>query len=233
MGNQARPSISIIIPTLDEELSIGFLIKQIQQVMKEPEDTEIIVVDGGSIDRTAEIARNFGAKVEVVPRGHGLGSAMRLGAESARGSILVFIGGDLAYNPFEIPGLAEPILAGSADLVLGSRFMKGSVTHAGAVAVTGRLAATFLSYLALILFRRKITDLTTSLLAIRREALTSTEIIEQQQPFTQLILLGLQRRLRIREIPVTYGARPSKARPVHKLWQSFLSLFKARLGVAP
>ncbi len=114
-----RPRIAAIIPVLDEEGAIGAVVAAI------PRDwvDEIIVVDGGSRDRTVAVASAAGARV-IVESDRGYGRACATGAAAAvegRAEILVFLDGDGSDRPEEIPRLVQPILDGKFDFVIGSR----------------------------------------------------------------------------------------------------------------
>ncbi|MGC9010609.1 MAG: glycosyltransferase family 2 protein [Candidatus Micrarchaeia archaeon] len=119
--------ISIVIPTLNEEGNIGTVIKEVK---KELEDYgykyEIIVVDGHSTDKTAEIAKSLGAK--VLYDSIGKGSALRRGMEKARGDIIVSMDADLSNKPNELRLLISGIEIGY-DICMGSRFITGGGTE--------------------------------------------------------------------------------------------------------
>src|SRR5215470_5146245 len=110
--------VSAIIPCLDEETAIG----QVVTAVLAHDVSEVIVVDGGSRDRTVERAGAAGARVIIEPR-RGYGRAIQAGIAAVRkdAEILVFLDGD-GSDPVEfIPGLVSPIIAGQAVFVLGSR----------------------------------------------------------------------------------------------------------------
>jgi len=90
---------------------------------------EVIVVDDGSNDKTAEVARAAGARVISHNKNLGKGAAMKTAAESAECDILVFIDGDAQHKPEEIPLLLKPIVQGNADFVVGSRYLIDSKTY--------------------------------------------------------------------------------------------------------
>ena len=117
--------ISVVIPTKNEEKSIGICIQKIQKVFNEHHiDGEIIVADN-STDNTPEIAKSLGAKV-IIPDELGYGNAYRFGFEHASGDYIVMGDGDNTYDFTAIPRLLELLKRGEADLVLGSRF-KGEI----------------------------------------------------------------------------------------------------------
>src|SRR5262249_42790307 len=113
-----HPLVSAIIPCLDEEAAIGHVVSAVlaQNV------SEVVVVDGGSRDRTTERAEAAGGRVVVEPR-RGYGRAIQAGIAAVRddADVLVFLDGD-GSDPAEfIPDLVSPIVAGQAVFVLGSR----------------------------------------------------------------------------------------------------------------
>ncbi len=105
--------VSVVIPAYNEESTIGYVLENI------PAEFEKIVVDDGSTDHTAKIARKYGAIIISHGKRFGQGFAWRTGATAANGDVLVFIDGNGRYNPRQIPNLLEKIF--EADMVLGSR----------------------------------------------------------------------------------------------------------------
>ena len=110
------PRIVVIIPALDEEQAIGEVVRGLPQVV-----AEVIVVDNGSRDRTAEVARSAGARVVLESR-RGYGQACLAGIAAAGGAdVVVFVDGDRSDEPGQLTDVVAPILEGRADLVIGSR----------------------------------------------------------------------------------------------------------------
>jgi glycosyltransferase involved in cell wall biosynthesis len=89
---------------------------------------EVMVIDDGSTDKTAEIARAAGATVIRHDKNRGKGAAMKTAGSQAECEIIVFIDGDGQHNPGDIPKLVAPIMEGKADYVIGSRYLSGSKT---------------------------------------------------------------------------------------------------------
>lgn len=124
-------SISIVIPTLNEAENIAPLVDQIVAAM--PGLREIVFVDDRSSDGTPERIRSIAvtAPLRLVERENptlGLSGAVIAGARAAEGGILVVMDADLSHPPEEIANLVQPILAGQADMVIGSRYVPGGTT---------------------------------------------------------------------------------------------------------
>jgi len=114
--------IAAVIPAYNEGLVIGSVVLQARQ-----HADHVIVVDDGSADRTADIARLAGADVIEMPENGGKAKAMMAGFAWARAlsyEAVVMLDGDGQHNPAQIPAVAAPVLAGEADLVIGSRFLE-------------------------------------------------------------------------------------------------------------
>jgi glycosyltransferase involved in cell wall biosynthesis len=159
------PVVSAIIPCLDEETAIG----QVVAAVLKQNVSEVIVVDGGSRDRTAERAGAAGARVIVEPR-RGYGRAIQAGIAAVRddADILLFLDGDGSDPAERIPDLLEPIVAGQAVFVLGSR-VRGS-REPGILAPQQLLAAYVGGLLLRLVYRARFTDLS-PFRAIRRDVL--------------------------------------------------------------
>jgi len=112
-----RPRVVAVVPALDEEAAIARLLSEF------PRDVvaEVIVVDNGSRDATAAVARRGGARVVAEPR-RGYGRACLAGLRAARDAdVVVYLDGDYSDDPAQIPRLLAPLLRGEADLVVGTR----------------------------------------------------------------------------------------------------------------
>jgi len=122
--------IDVIIPTLNEEETIGQLIHDIRNQSFTME-ISILVIDGGSTDQTKTICKKENVKF-ILQRGKGKGGAMREAVEISDADIIVFIDGDGTYSINDLGKLLEPILNNEADMVMGSRVLgdreKGSIT---------------------------------------------------------------------------------------------------------
>lgn len=121
--NKIPQHITVILPAYEEEVSIGSIV-----LLTRLYTDKVIVVDDGSSDRTAEIARKAGAVVIVHEENLGKGGALRTGFAAAvkmGADIIVTMDSDAQHNPADIPRLVAPIIEGEADMVNGSRYING------------------------------------------------------------------------------------------------------------
>ncbi len=117
----ARTKAVAVIPCLNTQKSIADIVSRARKYVD-----EVIVVDDGSIDKTAEVAKAAGALIINRRKNYGKGAAMKTAIENTDADIVVFIDGDGQHDPEYIPALLEPIIQGKADFVIGSRYLKGS-----------------------------------------------------------------------------------------------------------
>ena len=152
--------LSIIIPAKNESAAIG---KVVEKVLARCEDAEVLVVDDGSDDDTASVAREAGATVVSHPESMGNGAAVKAGARAASGEVLVFLDGDGQHDPDDIPRLLEKLDEGYA-MAVGAR--SSAKSHANAA----RLAANGLyNRIASAVTGHRIPDLTSGFRAVRAE----------------------------------------------------------------
>src|SRR5205823_6714935 len=114
----AAMNISVIIPALNEEDAIAGVVRE---CLMTGTPTEVIVVDNGSNERTADRAREAGARVVTAPRGYGRACAAGVSAVSPECEIVVFLDGDGSDVPSFMNELVNPIVRGAHDFVIGSR----------------------------------------------------------------------------------------------------------------
>ena len=198
--------IAVVVPAKDEGATIGALLDGISEVSLPGHDLHPIVVDDGSTDATAAIAKGRGAEVVVHPENRGLGAAVRTGlrAAVASGAVAVaYLDADLEYDPGDLPRLLEPVLSGRADYVLGSRF-RGGVRGMRLYRRVGNYAFTALLVL---LTGEGITDGQTGMRAFSREAADRAEIVHDYN-YAQVLTLDLLRKgFRLEEVPIRYSVR--------------------------
>ncbi|MEW6636440.1 MAG: glycosyltransferase family 2 protein [Actinomycetota bacterium] len=198
--------IAVVIPAKDEEATIGELLDRLASVEVSGYELRPIVVDDGSADRTAEIARSRGAQVVSHPENRGLGAALRTGLHAAveNGSHAVaYLDADLEYAPEDIPRLLEPVLSGRSDYVLGSRFLEG----ASGMRLHRRVGNHLFTMLLVLLTGYHMTDGQTGMRAFSRAAAERAEIVHDYN-YAQVLSLDLLRKgFRMEEIPIRYRVR--------------------------
>ncbi len=211
------PKISVIIPAFNEESSIGLVLNDL------PRKTlhEIIVVDNGSTDNTAEVALESGARV-VQEKRKGYGSACLRGiAELNQPDIVVFLDGDYSDFPEDIDQLIQPILSGEKDFVLGSRMILPE--SRAALLPQARYGNRLAVFLMRIFFGHRYTDLG-PFRAIRHESLEKIGMQDINFGWTvEMQIKAVQKGLRICEIPVRYRQRVG----VSKITGTFSGTLKA------
>jgi glycosyltransferase involved in cell wall biosynthesis len=204
--DRPRPSIAVLIPALNEEASLPLVLADIPRDLV----SDILVVDNGSTDRTAEVARAAGARVVTEPqRGYGAACLRGLAelAQRTEGApdVVVFLDADYSDHPDELLLLVQPILDGQCDMVLGSR-LKGR-REKGAMppqSVWGNRLACFLMWF---FFGARYTDLG-PFRAIRWECLQRLGMCDRNFGWTvEMQIKAVRQDLRVREVPVSYRRR--------------------------
>jgi glycosyltransferase involved in cell wall biosynthesis len=193
--------VAVIIPALNEEESVAHVIADVPHDLVQ----DVIVVDNGSTDRTAEVAGAAGARViREERRGYGYACAAGVAAAGDRSNLLVFMDGDGSDDAGQMRTLIEPIERNEADLVLGSRVL-GPMAR-GALLPHQRLGNVLTTTLVRLLYGQRITDLP-PFKAIRRPVLVELGMQEMTYGWTvEMIVKCARRGCRIVEVPV--AARP-------------------------
>jgi glycosyltransferase involved in cell wall biosynthesis len=194
--------VSVIIPALDEEQPITGVVRE---CFATGLPNEVVVVDNGSTDRTAERAREAGARVITAPRGYGRACAAGVRALSPESDIVVFLDGDGSDVPAFMNQLVEPVALGTHDFVIGSRTRgqreSGSMNLQQIFA--GRLAGLILR----LLYGVRYTDMS-PFRAIRRDALERLAMREQTYGWNlEMQMKAARDGLRVLEIPVNHRRR--------------------------
>ncbi len=198
--------VSIVIPTHNEAQAIERVLADLPSNLA----TEVIVVDSNSTDDTPDIAAGMGARVIQEPR-RGYGRACLTGFAAANSpDIVVFLDGDYSDRPSELPILLEPIIAGRADITIGSRLRDRHSTAAMPwhQAFGNRLAASLIR----LLYGMKISDLG-PFRAGRAEVLRALALEETTYGWAvEMILKGALAGFRVVEVPVSYYPRIGKSK---------------------
>jgi 2-phospho-L-lactate transferase/gluconeogenesis factor (CofD/UPF0052 family) len=239
-------TVSIVIPVLNEERTMLEVLKGVAALDFEPLglSKEIIVVDGASTDRTAELARSIrSVKVIQLPSQLGRGAALRAGIEQARGNLIVFFPGDNEYRAEDIPLVVSSLRGSRFRAVFGSRSVLCTdlSQHLHTIYGTSRglylvskYGGMLLSVLTLLLYNRYLSDVLSSVKGFDAELLRTLRLESNGRELdTEIIAkLSLKREYML-ELPVEYKPRTRSAGKKITFWdgvQSIFALFRYRIA---
>lgn len=205
------PTLSVVIPCFNESATLDACVARVRAIASPDRSLEIVIVDDASRDDSLARARALAAhypEVRVVTHevNQGKGAALRTGFRHVTGDFVAVQDADLEYDPQDLVRLLEPLLAGKADAVLGSRFLS-----AGAHRVLyfwHSAGNRFLTLMSNVFTDLNLTDIETCYKVFRREVIQSIEIEEDRFGFEPEIVAKLaDRRLRIYEAGISYDGR--------------------------
>jgi glycosyltransferase involved in cell wall biosynthesis len=203
----ALPGVSVVIPCLNEEASIGQVVDAaLAGIADIGAGGEVIVVDNGSTDRSVEIAREHGARV-VAESHRGYGSALRRGFACARHEILAMGDGDLTYDFTKLGDLVRPILAGEAQFVIGNRM--GNILPGAMPPLHRYIGNPILSgFLRLMFHDRRVRDAHCGLRAITRDAYRGLRCVTTGMEFaSEMVVRAIRTGVVIAEREIVYHPR--------------------------
>lgn len=221
------PTVSVIIPTLNEAKNLGYVLPYIPDWVH-----EVIIVDGHSKDDTVEAARQMMPEVRIVEETRkGKGAALRAGFNAARGDVIVMLDADGSMSPLEISLYVGGLLSG-ADYVKGSRFMQGGGTSD--MTAFRRLGNWGLTMMVRVLFGGQYTDLCYGYNAFWTRVLLALELEGDGFEIETLMnIRALRAGLKIMEVPSfesdrIYGV--SNLRAIRDGWRVLMTILRERFS---
>jgi glycosyltransferase involved in cell wall biosynthesis len=201
--------LSILIPCFNEYKTVSEILLRVEACAHQPR--EIIIVDDGSTDGTRDIlakrpVRDF-ERIIFHEENKGKGAALKTGIAAATGDIIIIQDCDLEYNPAEIPRIIEPIIAGRADIVYGSRFV-GSEAHR-VLFFWHRIGNGFLTLISNMLTNFNFTDIEAGYKAFRADIIKSMHLQEKRFGFDAEVTAKIAKLSNIRayEVGISYYGR--------------------------
>ena len=217
--------ISVIIPTMNEEESIGQVIDSVRLALSGIEH-EILVVDTNSKDRTRDIALEKGALVIEEPR-RGYGRAYKTGFERSRGRVIATLDADCTYPAEDIPALYKMLDEKVLDFITTNRFAE---LEEGAMTAKHRLGNFALTFTSNLFFGVRIKDSQSGMWVFRRDILDRLVLTDDGMPMSEEIKIEAFRKVRSLEVPIVYRRRVGEVKlsSWKDGWKNMKFLFKKR-----
>lgn len=201
-----HPRVAVLIPCLNEELTVGTVVKDFRRELPE---AAIWVVDNGSTDNTAAVAAAAGAQILREPR-RGKGFALRIAFRDIDADVYVLADGDGQLPAESVHDLMRPVLEGRADMVVGSRALAGRTSHK----FVNNVGNIFFSRLLRMLLGVRVTDVLSGYRAMSRMLVKSLPLASHNFEIeVELTIKTSQRSYRIAEVPFKVRPRPAATPP--------------------
>src|ERR1019366_4551811 len=209
-SEESAPLVSVVIPCLNEEENVERCVRgAIDALASAGLEGEVIVVDNGSDDRSAELAAAAGAQVVVEPR-RGYGSAYLAGFAAARGTYIVMADADLTYDFGEIPSFIRELQSG-AELVMGNRM--GNIKPGAMPWLHRYIGNPLLTGLLNLFFRTGVRDAHCGMRALRRDVLDRLDLRTTGMEFaSEMVIRAAKQHLAITEVDIEYHPRGGESK---------------------
>lgn len=217
--------ISIIIPTFNEEKTVGAVINKVLSVKLPGYEKEIIVVDDGSTDKTkkalAKFRKNKKVKLMYNSLNLGKGASLSRAFKAAKGEILVVQDADLEYDPQDLIGLIKPFNSKNVKVVYGSRKLRANPISHWTFNFGGKLVTAITN----LLYGTSITDESTGYKLFRKGVIDEIKIKSKGFEFCPEITAKIAKRgIKIKELPISYNPRKLSQKKI-KWWDGFVAIY--------
>ena len=219
----------IQIPCFNEESQLARTVAELPRSIPGVDEVEILVVDDGSLDRTADVARGLGLAVVSIPVNRGLAHAFMVGVEAGlarRADIIVNTDADNQYRGDDIGALVAPILAGEADLVIGGRPI-GDIDSFSPMKKTLQRVG---SWIVRKLSGTRVADASSGFRAMNREAALQTNVFSRYTYTLETIVQAAYRGLRVTSVPIHVNGATRESRLISSnrsyLWRTGSDLIR-------
>lgn len=218
-----KPSVTVIVPSYNEEKNIEKIIKNIKKIPQYDIDL-LVAIDSKTTDNTEKIARENGARVLLTKKTKGKGDVIRQAIKHIKGDYAIQIDADSQFLPKDIPKLINPLLNGY-DVTLGTRYQKGAKVEVGSVSLLKKIGSYGLSLAASIAAKQTVTDVMAGFKAFK------TPVLKKLKPTTshfgyeaELVIRSAQLKYRILNVPIEYKKREIGTSTVNSLKHGILVL---------
>lgn len=223
MKSSSKPSITIIIPAVNEEKLIVKVIKEALSI-KKYDIHPLVIIDSKTTDNTETVAKKAGATVVHLGKGKGKGYAMKHSIKHIKTPYAIQIDADHQFQPLEIPLMMEPLLHGY-DVTLGTRYQKGAHIERKSVSYARLFGSYILSLAASIAALHRITDVMAGFKGFKTKVLKDLPITVDHFGYeAELAIRASRKKYNVINIPITYTARREGATNVSSLKHGFLVL---------
>ena len=214
---QAIPTVSVVIPTLNEARNLPHVLPELPDIV-----SEVVLVDGGSKDNTVEVAKELRPDIHILRQtGRGKGNALAQGFAAATGDIIIMMDADGSHDPHEITLFVDALMQG-ADFAKGSRFIHDG--GSGDFTWTRRFGNNSINLLANACFKVRFTDLCYGFNAFWRRCLPSLDMqtVQGFEVETLMNIRACKAHLKVKEVPSFEALRiygESKLKALHDGWR--------------
>jgi len=220
--------VSVVMPCLDEEKTVGICVEKAIKVFKENNiDGEVIVADNGSTDNSVEVAEKAGARV-VFEKRKGYGSAYLKGLSEAKGKYIVIADSDNTYDFLEIPKFLKLLMNDHYDFVIGTR-LKGKIMPGAMPWLHKYIGNPILTKIFRTVFSANITDMYCGMRGFTREAMEKMDLRCIGMEFApEMIIKALKNKLKMGEVPITLHPSIGREPKIHSFrdgWRALRLIF--------